>query len=158
GEQGWTLIDDLHRQILDSLLPDFDLAHLDEAARRHLNRVWHRLDPWPDAVAGLTRLKQGYIISTLSNGNIGLLTRTAKHARLPWDCVLRAGNFRAYRPTPQTYLGVAQVSDLRPHEVMLAAAHHDDLEAARACGLRTAYIERPYEFGRANPKDTAPRP
>ena len=100
GELGWTKIDDLHRMILNEMLPRFGLAHLDEAQRVHLNRVWHRLDAWPDTVAGLTRLKQRFIISTLSNGNLGLLTHMAKQAQLPWDCVLSAEVFRAYKPDP----------------------------------------------------------
>ena len=157
-ELGWTLIDDLHRMILDSILPEFGLTHLDEAQRKHLNRVWHRLDPWPDSVAGLKRLKRQYTICTLSNGNIGLLTDMAKRAGLPWDCVLSAEVFRAYKPNPATYLGVATVFDLPPRDVMLVAAHHDDLAGARACGLHTAYIERPLEFGAAQPKDVSPRP
>ncbi|MBP6406976.1 MAG: haloacid dehalogenase type II [Proteobacteria bacterium] len=157
GELGWTLIDDLHRMILDQILPDFGLDHLGEAERRHLNRVWHRLDAWPDSVQGLTRLKRRYTICTLSNGNIGLLTHMAKRAGLPWDCVLSAEVFRAYKPAPETYLGVARVFDLAPAQVMLVAAHHDDLAGARACGLRTAYIERPLEFGAGHPKDVAPR-
>jgi 2-haloacid dehalogenase len=156
GELGWTLIDDLHRLILDGLLDRFGIRHLDEAARRHLNRVWHRLDPWPDAVAGLTRLKSRFMICTLSNGNIGLLADMAKRAGLPWDCILSAEVFRAYKPDPATYLGVARVFDVAPGDAMLVAAHHDDLAGARACGLRTAYIERPLEFGAAQPKDVSP--
>jgi 2-haloacid dehalogenase len=157
GELGWTLIDDLHRMILDELLPQFGLAHLGEAARAQLNRVWHRLDAWPDAVEGLQRLKRRYILCTLSNGNLGLLTRMAKRAGLPWDCVLSAEVFRAYKPDPRTYLGVAKVFDVPPDRVMLVAAHHDDLAGARSCGLRTAYVERPFEFGRDQPKDVSPQ-
>ena len=157
GELGWTLIDDLHRLILDDILPGFGLAHLGEAERQHLNRAWHRLDPWPEAVEALQRLKRRYLLTTLSNGNIGLLTRMAKRAGLPWDCVLSAEVFRAYKPDPRTYLGVAQVFAVPPARVMLVAAHHDDLAGARACGLRTAYIERPLEFGAAQPKDVSPR-
>lgn len=158
GELGWTLIDDLHRMILDSILPRFGLQNIGEVERRYLNRVWHRLDAWPDSVAGITRLKHQFTVSTLSNGNIGLLTNMAKRAGLPWDCILSAEVFRAYKPDPATYLGVAKVFDLKPEQVMLVAAHHDDLAAARACGLRTAYIERPLEFGAAHPKDVSPRP
>ena len=158
GEQGWTRIDELHRQILDEILPRFGLAHLDEAERRHLNRAWHRLDPWPDTVAALQRLRARYTLCTLSNGNIGLLTAMAKRAGLPWDCILSAEVFRAYKPDPATYLGVAGVFDLQPAQVMLVAAHHDDLAGARACGLRTAYVERPHEFGAAHPKDVSLRP
>ncbi|KAB2899224.1 MAG: haloacid dehalogenase type II [Burkholderiaceae bacterium] len=158
GELGWTLIDDLHRMVLDEILPRFGLAHLGEDERRHLNRVWHRLAPWPDSVQGLTRLKRRYTITSLSNGNIGLLTNMAKRAGLPWDCVLSAEVFRAYKPDPATYLGVARVFGLPPQQVMLVAAHHEDLVGARACGLRTAYIERPHEFGAAHPKDVSPQP
>lgn len=158
GELGWTRIDELHRLILDGLLPRFGLAHLSEAERQHLNRVWHRLNPWPDAVAGLTRLKTRHTLCTLSNGNIGLLTNMAKRAGLPWDCILSAEVFRAYKPDPRTYLGVAQTFDVAPEQVMLVAAHQDDLAAARACGLATAYIERPLEFGAGQPKDVSPDP
>jgi len=158
GELGWTLLDDLNRMLLDELLPRFGLAHLTEPERRHLNKVWHRLDPWPDAVAGLTRLKRRFTVCTLSNGNLGLLTNMAKRAGLAWDCILSAEVFRAYKPDPAAYLGVAQVFDLEPGAVMLVAAHHDDLAGARACGLGTAYIERPLEFGAAHVKDVSPRP
>jgi 2-haloacid dehalogenase len=157
GELGWTRIDELHRLILDDLLPRFALQHLSEAERVHLNRVWHRLDAWPDSVEGLTRLKRKFTICSLSNGNLGLLTNMAKRAGLPWDCVLSAEVFKAYKPDPATYLGVANVFDVQPSEVMLCAAHHDDLAAARACGLGTAYIERPFEFGSAQPKDVSPQ-
>ena len=158
GELGWTLIDDLHRLILDGLLAQFGLDSLTEAEIKHLNKAWHRLDPWPDVLAGLARLKSRHVICTLSNGNIGLLTNMAKRADLPWDCILSAEVFRAYKPDPATYLGVAKVFDVEPSRVMLVAAHQDDLAAARACGLQTAYIERPTEFGAAQPKDISPCP
>jgi 2-haloacid dehalogenase len=158
GELGWTLIDDLHRMILDEVLEQFGIDQLDEAQKKHLNKVWHRLDPWPDSVEGLNRLKSRFTICTLSNGNIGLLANMAKRAGLPWDCILSAEVFRAYKPDPTTYLGVAKVFDVAPNEVMLVAAHHDDLAGARACGLRAAYIERPLEFGPNQPKDVSPRP
>lgn len=158
GELGWTRIDELHRLILDGLLPRFGLASLNEAERAELNRVWHRLDAWPDSVAGLLRLKQRFTICSLSNGNLGLLTNMAKRAGLPWDCILSAEVFRAYKPDPRCYLGVAQTFDVSPGEVMLVAAHQDDLAAARACGLQTAYIERPHEFGAGQPKDVSPDP
>ena len=134
GELGWTLIDDLHRMILDQILEEFGVRQLSEADKRQLNKAWHRLDPWPDAVKGLTRLKQQYLICSLSNGNIGLLTHMAKHGGLPWDCVLSAEVFKAYKPDPAVYLGVARVFDVAPAAVMLVAAHRDDLAAARACG------------------------
>jgi len=158
GELGWTLIDDLHRLILDSILDQFGLSHLTEAQKQHLNKAWHRLDPWPVVVAGLTRLKSRFTICTLSNGNIDLLTNMAKRGALPWDCILSAEVFRAYKPDPTVYLGVARVFDLAPANVMLVAAHQDDLAAARACGLQTAYIERPAELGTAHTKDVSPNP
>ena len=157
GELSWVRIDELNRMILDAMLPTFGLAHLSEAERQHLNRVWHRLEAWPDSVEGLLRLKTRYTLCTLSNGNIGLLTHMAKRAGLPWDCILSAEVFRAYKPDPATYLGVAQVFDVAPEQVMLCAAHHDDLAAARTCGLQTAYIERPLEFGAAQVKDVSPQ-
>jgi len=156
GELPWTLIDDLHRMILEEVLVQFGLMHLDETARANLNRVWHRLDPWPDVVQGMTRLKKRFVLCTLSNGNLNLLTRLSKRAGLPWDCILSAEVFRAYKPDPRTYGGVAQTFDVLPEQVMLVAAHHNDLEGARACGLQTAYIERPLEFGVRNPKDVSP--
>ena len=146
GVLGWTRIDDLHRMILDEIVERFGLR-MDDRARARLNLIWHRLDPWPDSAAGLWRLKSRFTICTLSNGNIGLLTDMAKHAGLPWDCVLSAEVFRHYKPDPETYLGVSDVFGVEPGEVLMAAAHKNDLQAARACGCRTAYIERPFEFG-----------
>ena len=152
----WVILDELHRRILDRVLHDFALDALPEAERQQLNLVWHRLDPWPDTVEGLTRLKSKFIICSLSNGNIGLLTEMAKNAALPWDCILSAENFNKYKPHPDTYLGVASTFAVEPSEVMLAAAHHSDLEAARNCGLETASIERPFEYGRVEPKSVTP--
>ncbi len=158
GELGWTRIDDLHRMILDELIDRLRITGLDDDARTHLNRVWHRLSPWLDTRAGLLRLKTRFTLCTLSNGNIGLLTDMAKRAELPWDCILSAEVFRKYKPDPATYLGVAEVFDLRPHQVMMVAAHQKDLDAARDCGLQTAYIERLNEFGADQPKDIAGSP
>lgn len=151
GELGWTKIDDLHRMILDTVLVDFKVNHLTEEQKKDLNRVWHRLKPWADTVEGLLKLKQNYTIITLSNGNLGLLADMAKNAGLPWDLILSAEVFRHYKPDPETYLGVCQTFDLKPEQVMLVAAHKDDLQAAHACGLQTAFVERPLEFG---PKHT----
>ena len=156
GGRGFVKLDVLHREILDGLLPRFGLAALDDAQRAELNGVWHRLDPWPDSVAGLTRLKARFTICSLSNGNIGLLTDMAKRAGLPWDCVLSGEVFQAYKPDPRVYRGAAAVFDAAPDEVLMVAAHQDDLAAARDNGLQTAYIERPLEFGVAHPKDVSP--
>jgi len=156
GELGWTILDDLHRLILNDILVQFGVKTLSEQQKRHLNKVWHRLDAWPDSVEGLTRLKSRYMICTLSNGNLGLLADMAKKAGLPWDCILSAEVFKKYKPDPATYLGVAKVFDVTPEEVMLVAAHHEDLAAARNCGLKTAYIERPMEYGLSQKKDVSP--
>lgn len=156
GELPWTRIDDLHRVILDEIVADYGLGHLGETQRRQLNRVWHRLRPWPEVLEGLARLKARFVIATLSNGNLSLLTHMAKHAQLPWDCILSAEVFRAYKPDPRVYLGVADVFEVMPQQVMLVAAHHDDLAAARACGLQTAYVQRPLEYGADAIKDVSP--
>jgi 2-haloacid dehalogenase len=147
GELGWTRIDDLHRIILDSILPQFGLQGLSETERRHLNLVWHRLHSWPDSVEGMQKLRKKFSLCTLSNGNLSLLSDMAKHNGLPWDLILSAENFHHYKPDPETYLGAAKIFDVKPTEVMLVAAHEDDLIAAAACGLQTAYIHRPLEFG-----------
>lgn len=146
GQRGWTKIDDLHRIILDRVLKDFDIA-LDEQKRRTLNRAWHRLNPWPDTVEGMHRLKARFMLTSLSNGNLGLLANMAKHAALPWDLILSAEVFHHYKPDPETYLGVADIFELQPDQVMLVAAHEDDLDAAKACGLQTAFIRREHEYG-----------
>ena len=148
GELPWTRIDALHRLILDQILVQFNLNYLEEDIRRNLNLVWHRLKPWEDSVFGLQRLKTKFVITTLSNGNLGLLTNMAKNAGLPWDLILSAEVFRRYKPDPETYLGVADIFEIQPHQVMLVAAHKDDLLAAHKLGLKTAFIERPREFGR----------
>ena len=134
GELGWTRIDDLHRMILDDVLAKFRVSALNEAEKAELNRVWHRLKPWPDTVRGLKRLKKKFPISTLSNGNVALLNNMAKNAGLPWDLILSAEIFHHYKPDPETYLGVAEIFDIQPAEVMLVAAHEDDLDAAKHGG------------------------
>lgn len=152
GALGWTRLDDLHRMILDDLLPDFGLTGLAEEKLDHLNRVWHRLRPWPDAVAGLSRLKERYVIATLSNGNVSLLTNMAKNAGLPWDCILSAELARHYKPDPEAYRTACDLLDLPPEQVAMVAAHEGDLRAAAAVGMRTAYVHRPLEYGPHNPK------
>jgi 2-haloacid dehalogenase len=148
GELPWTRLDDLHRRILDELLRDAAIDASDDDVD-HLNRAWHRLDPWPDSVAGLHRLKERFTITTLSNGNVSLLTDMAKRAGLPWDCVLSAEIFGHYKPDREAYLGCADILDVAPDELMLVAAHPSDLRAARDAGLRTGYVDRPLEWGQA---------
>jgi 2-haloacid dehalogenase len=147
GELPWTRIDDLHRVILDDLLRAAGVVSVGDADIDHLNRAWHRLDPWPDTVAGLTRLKEKFTITTLSNGNMSLLTNMAKRAGLPWDCVISAELFHHYKPDPEAYLGCAELLGVSPDQLMLVAAHPGDLSAARAAGLRTAFVARPLEHG-----------
>jgi 2-haloacid dehalogenase len=146
GELPWTRLDDLHRRILDELLRDAAIEAADDDVD-HLNRAWHRLNPWPDSVSGLHRLKERFVITTLSNGNVSLLTDMAKRAGLPWDCVLSAEILGHYKPDREAYVGCAQILDVAPDELMLVAAHPSDLRAARDAGLRTAYVERPMEYG-----------
>ena len=149
GELPWTRIDDLHRMILDDLLRGAGITSVADADVDDLNRAWHRLDPWPDTVSGLARLKRRFIITTLSNGNVSLLTNMAKRAGLPWDCVISAELFRHYKPDPEAYLGCARLLDVPPDELMLVAAHPGDLRSARDAGLMTAFVARPLEYGAA---------
>lgn len=151
GDLPWRNIDGLHRLILDSIVDRFGLGGLDEAARTHLNRAWHRLQPWPDSVAGLTRLKQRFAITTLSNGNFSLLVDMARHAGLPWDCIISAELFGHYKPDPETYQGTARLLDIPTSALMLVASHPSDLRAAQQQGCRTAYVVRPLEFGPGHP-------
>ena len=147
GEIAWTKLDDLHRASLEELLGEFGVEGLTEEERDHLNRVWHRLEPWPDAVEGLTRLKERHVIAPLSNGNVALLVNMAKRAGLPWDLILSSELVRHYKPDPETYLSAPELLSLRPDQVMMVAAHPDDLRAAQKHGLKTAYVLRPLEFG-----------
>ena len=147
GRRAWTILDVLHRESLETLLAKYRITGLSEPEKDHVNRVWHRLKPWPDVIDGLKRLKTRYIIGTLSNGNVGLLTRMAKNAGLPWDVVLGAETARAYKPVPEAYLASARLLNVEPSQVMLVAAHNGDLAAAASTGLRTAFVARPTEYG-----------
>jgi 2-haloacid dehalogenase len=158
GALPWQTIDSLHRLILDELLVQFGLTSLSEAEIDHLNRVWHRLAPWPDVRSGLERLRRRFIVATLSNGNMALLTNMAKHADLRWDCILSAELARHYKPDPEVYLIAAELLGLQPHQVMMVAAHKDDLRGAQAAGLRTAFVPRPQEYGPNQPTNLAPDP
>ena len=140
GEQPWTLLDNLHRASLDKLVKEFGITGLTEADLKHINLVWHRLNGWPDSVPGLTRLKRRFIIGPLSNGNVALLTKMAKHAGLPWDMVFGSDLFGHFKPDPETYLGAAKLLDIEPGQLMMAAAHNSDLGNARKCGLMTAFF------------------
>ncbi|HXJ83478.1 MAG TPA: haloacid dehalogenase type II [Candidatus Methylomirabilis sp.] len=156
GELPWTRLDDLHRMSLDRLLTEFGITGLDEAEIDHLNRAWHRLDPWPDAVPGLLRLRQRFILATCSNGNVALIVNMAKRAGLPWDAVLGAEVARHYKPQRETYLITADLLGLRPEQCAMVAAHNGDLAAAAGCGLRTAFVPRPSEHGPGQSTDVAP--
>jgi 2-haloacid dehalogenase len=149
GERPFVILDTLHRETLEDLLVslDIDLAAVGDERLHDLTLAWHRLDPWPDAVAGLTRLKQRFAIVTLSNGNIALMLDMARRAGLPWDAILGAEVSGHYKPDPEAYLATASQLAIQPDELCLVAAHHSDLAAARACGLLTAYVDRPMEYG-----------
>ncbi|WP_315772190.1 MULTISPECIES: haloacid dehalogenase type II [unclassified Bradyrhizobium] len=152
-ERGYVILDVLHRRSLETLVAQLGITSLTEADLDHLTRGWHRLHPWADSVAGLTRLKSRYIIAPLSNGNVALLTNMAKFAGLPWDLVLSAELFAHYKPDPETYLGAARLLGLSPGEVMMVAAHNNDLEAAQRYGLKTAFVARPTEYGPLQSRD-----
>jgi len=158
GELPWTNLDGLHRQSLEALLPDFGFPTLTDAEKDHLNRVWHRLAPWPDSVPGLTRLRQQFTLAPMSNGNVALLTNMAKRAGLPWDCILGAELVRAYKPGPAPHQSAPTYLALPLDQILMVAAHQSDLRAAAAAGLRTAFIPRPLEYGPDNPPDLTPDP
>ena len=158
GRRPFARLDVLHRENLEAVLPEFgiDPASVPAAELDELSLAWHRLDPWPDAVAGLTRLKARYIIAPLSNGNIVLMLNMAKRSSIPWDAILGAEVVQAYKPTPEAYLRTADVLAMRSDEICLVAAHNGDLAAARACGLRTAFVSRPTEHGSEQTTDLHP--
>ena len=156
GELPWTKIDDLHRMILDDLVEEYSLTGLSEAELVHFNEAWHRLSPWPDTVSGLNKLKSKYVITTLSNGNVSLLTHMAKNGGLPWDAILSAELSGHYKPDPQAYLKAADLLSLKPEQVMMVAAHPSDLRAAARTGLKTAYVIRPLERGPGRPVNRNP--
>ncbi len=152
GDGRWRLVDEIHREKLDVLLEEYGLSEvMNEEAKRHLNRAWHRLDGWPDSPSGLKRLKSKYIIATASNGNMALLVNMAKHADLPWDTVMSPNVYGAYKPSPRVYLEASKLLGLRPEQVMMVAAHAGDLQAASRYGLATAFVHRPLERGAERP-------
>jgi 2-haloacid dehalogenase len=155
-ERGFRKLDLLHRQSLDRLIEQFGISGLSEQDRDHITRGWHRLKPWPDSVSGLTRLKMKFVIAPLSNGNVSLLTNMAKFAGLPWDLVLSAELFQHYKRDPEVYRGAVRLLDCEPQQVVMVAAHNDDLAAARAEGLLTAFVPRPAEYGPLQRRDLAP--
>jgi len=156
GEMPWTKIDDLHRMILDDLVEEYNLTGMSEAELVHFNEAWHRLSPWPDTVSGLNKLKSKYVITTLSNGNVSLLTHMAKNGGLPWDAILSAELSGHYKPDPEAYLKAADLLSLKPEQVMMVAAHPSDLRAAARTGLKTAYVIRPLERGPGRPVNRNP--
>ncbi|MSP48995.1 MAG: haloacid dehalogenase type II [Alphaproteobacteria bacterium] len=156
GRRPFAALDVLHRETLDKIAPRFGLAGVDEATLDGINRVWHRLDPWPDTVPGLRRLRARFLLAPLSNGGVALLTRMAKRVGLPWDLILSSELFEGYKPEPKVYLGAARLLDLPPARVMMVAAHNGDLAAASALGLKTAFVRRPTEYGPAQTTDLAP--
>ena len=156
GARPFVILDELHRENLVELLAEWGITDLSAAETGELNLAWHRLDPWPDALPGLRRLKQDFVIATFSNGNVSLLVDMARRAGLPWDFVFSAELFRHYKPAPECYLGAVELLSLTPPEVMLVAAHNDDLRAAADLGLATAFVARPGEHGPDQQRDLAP--
>lgn len=157
GARAWAVLDELHRESLDAELAAFGVADaFDEAARAALNRAWWRLDPWPDVVAGLSALKAKAFIAPCSNGGVALIAHMAKRAGLPWDAILGAEVARAYKPQPAAYLRSCALLGFEPAACVMVAAHNDDLHAARAAGLRTAFVPRPAEHGPGQTRDLAP--
>ena len=147
GRRPFVPLDALHRSSLSSVLADAGLDDVPPGVLDELVLAWHRLDPWPDVLPGLTRLARSHVLAPLSNGNIALQVDLARRSGLPWDCVLGAEVVRHYKPDPEVYDSAAELLAVPPSSVLMVAAHLDDLAAARARGLRTAYAHRPDEFG-----------
>jgi 2-haloacid dehalogenase len=158
GQLPWLNIDRIHRLILDDLLVKYQITGLTEAEKDHWNRVWHRLELWPDVLTGVERLRQRFVVAPLSNGNIALLTNMAKQADLRWDCILSAELARHYKPDPEVYRTAAELLGLAPQQVMMVAAHNHDLKGAQAVGFRTAFVHRPTEYGPSQTTDLVPDP
>lgn len=156
GELPWMPVDQLHRIKLDQLLAERRIEGLSEEEVADFNRAWHRLQPWPDVPHGLDRLRTKYIVSTLSNGNVALLTNMAKNGGFAWDCVLSAELTGAFKPEPQCYQRAAELLGLEPQQVMMVAAHQGDLRAAAEVGFHTAFIPRPDEYGPDREPDLTP--
>lgn len=155
-ERGFVILDTLQRQSIEPLCAKLGIKGLKADDFDYLTRGWHSLNPWPDSVAGLTRMKTKFIIGPLSNGNVALLTNMAKHAGLPWDLVLSAEVFGHYKPDREAYLGAAKILGLTPSEVMLVAAHNNDLAAAQSFGLKSAFVPRITEYGPHQVRDFKP--
>lgn len=156
GEMPWTKLDVLHRMNLDDVLEAFGVTGLGEAEIEDLNRAWERLDPWPDSVEGLKRLKSRFIIAAMSNGNVSLMVNLARYAGLPWDMVLGSELARHFKPDPKVYRTGADLLGLRPERCMMVAAHNYDLIAASKCGFRTAFVYRREERRPGDTKDLEP--
>jgi 2-haloacid dehalogenase len=156
GEMPFRPLDDLHRMELDKLLADHRITGTPEESVDRLNRGWHRLPPWPDAVPALRRMKKKYILGTLSNGNVAQMVALARYADLPWDAVLGAELAEQYKPRPEVYKGSIALLRLRPEDCCMVAAHNYDLEAARRCGMKCAFVTRPDEYGPAGKPDLLP--
>jgi 2-haloacid dehalogenase len=143
---------------LDEVLTEFEIHDIKEEAKDELNLAWHRLDPWPDSVPGLYRLKRRFVIAPMSNGNVALMTNMAKNGGMPWDCILGAEVAKHYKPDPESYLTAVELLMLRPEQVMMVAAHQGDLLSAQKVGLRSAFVPRPMEGGPNNRPDPTPDP
>lgn len=157
GGRGYVPLDDLHLENLDVVLEAFGCgARFDAQSRRTMNAAWEHLDPWPDVVPGLTQLKPHAIIAPNSNGSFALMTRLARYGALPWDVILGADVARNYKPEPAVYLASCEALRLPPAQVMMVAAHNDDLHAAQALGLQTGFVPRPTEHGPGQTTDLEP--
>lgn len=157
GNRGYVALDVLHFENLERVLERTELSdRFDEFERAMLNRAWEQLPGWPDSTDGLHAVKERTIIAPCSNGSIALMTRIAKFSNLPWDCILGAEIAQIYKPHPDAYLKSVAALGLHPNEVMMVAAHNDDLHAARSNGLKTAFIARKTEYGKDQTKDLEP--
>lgn len=147
GDRGYVKLDQLHRENLQQLIDGYQLDTLEERQLDHINRVWHRLQPWADTLPGMNRLRHNHVLASLSNGNVALMVNMAKHSGIPWDMILGSETAQGYKPQEKVYIHSADMLGLKPDQCMMVAAHNDDLHVARSLGFKTAYINRPYEYG-----------
>lgn len=153
GERGYIKLDQLHRENLDQLLVRYQLDKLDNTELDNINRIWHRLQPWPDVLPALHELRKHQVLASLSNANVALMVNMAKHSDIPFDMILGSEIAQGYKPQSKVYLQAAQMLDLAPEQCMMVAAHNYDLHKARSLGFRTAYVNRPSEYGKGQVKD-----
>lgn len=151
--------DDVHRETLDRLLADNGLGMFTEEERRSIWRdAIHNLDCWPDFPASLVRMREKFLCVSFTILSFRIIMDTARRNGLHWDAVVSCEAIGKYKLLPEAYRTCAKYLQLDPGEICMVACHNFDLNAARACGFRTAFVRRPDEWGGGGPPDPEPAP